>query len=1579
MKHKAIQRKNLPMALRRSASDDPRHGQGTCSDNEMEYSISRTESNCIEYNMVQFRYYKSFLPKAAIAKVLRSTPTGTAVNQAKTLESSTLTTGMDAELRDAVVLLVDISGFTRLSDRFQSFGQEGIDQLTSTINHMFSAIIDRVQSYSGDIIKFAGDALIVIWECTESTQAQAVEKAINCAIALERHGVFKVHMPDSKTLEFADQLARHFAPAANLSEELSGNQNFSEETKMENHFEDDGDEWLSSAAQLQKLEIRRRLRAVPWFKALDNEEIIKLAEKCELINYAEGELIMQQGDEGDSMMIVHSGIVSVYKREDSTPSESSSGNIGFGKEIASREEGEMIGEVSLLSGERRMASIVAATNCAMLVVSREALFPFMQRKPELKSSILEVMNFRLSGKEMKFPSCVTLRLHQSISFGQVWFAHVGGAELDPHSGARKEFLVIGKALNEAALALDEADIGSIIVHASAWKLVCTEFEGEKTLTGNFELKFKNSPDDSLAGDNDDIDLERIDLPAMRDFNTCSHVPDLKMYCHEGARDLQDIAHLAGDVRRMTVLFVRLHLEDLDNPSLQTIQRIHCSLLAIQKATYERKGTLRQFLQDDKGVLAICVMGMPPFNPHTNDPLRAVLTAIEIRNKLMEMKIATSIGITSGKAYSGFVGSSSRREMCAMGSMVNMAARLMCKAAEKDIFVDFETKESSCLFVDFQSMQPLKVKGRDEPIEVYRVSSLLPRDEILHRVQHFVKNYLEVDSIPIALQSYLLELISDGECSCLFVKNVCNNLIREGHIQKGENGTILHCDNLNGLECGLTKLEAIQRGELNMLLYLQVLIKVLCFLSHDSYFNLSLARNVYCATFPTFGQHFDTGIKELIQMGVLTFAEDKDLESLFSSDRCKCNACSTWTKRKNGLQVSVHVQLFAVPGVGMEDLIRIDKNIVPSNNIISKRKVSEIEEDSVDIEVCKAKISEENDTEMKDVESGASRYVASNVMKIIVPGLVDNILKQLLRTYLHVWHRIIAEYYEHALRKDVKSSFLILAYFWTHACDHNMVEPGTVLKAMHYTLKAAKFAVENLAFGAALEMLQRACRMTNSLATMQSIIDYKVGLLLEMAPLTLLVYGHGSSESIAAYHGLRHVIKSATLDDQAVFILAGVCANLFARQLFESGKKIAVCMFRNGLKISPFHKEVGLCFMIQALHCLGDFAGLLRYMKELHELYHEHITQGTDVPMINGVFLTAVTLAKWPAALLITGEIDLAENKFKETMQLIESIDHPPTICQMFCNLVSDYFTLNGDYYRCRDLSNRALILAQRYDLGQCKEIAERALAWSILSLSRSESNGDELLHQRSPMESAEAPGQAGPSTQEHGPQQSVKRLPVRTDFMTGERYESILAIYVAALKSEWKNVKHMVDSSMQTVERSGTYLFSEYVRVRNMAMLSLAQENIGDDEIWINYIKGIRLDYQKCQTFCASKGLVFLALLAALDWFELELLELEHTRKVDEALHKVCKDTRSVLRMVNGGSNFPLVTQANYLLREYENILIEFADAAISPGDSDYKGNYEDAWITSTLVGQKRDSQTSLMSEESLLDLLNDNIFDASM
>ena len=128
--------------------------------------------------------------------------------------------------------------------------------------------------------------------------------------------------------------------------------------------------------------------------------------------------------------------------------------------------------------------------------------------------------------------------------------------------------------------------------------------------------------------------------------------------------------------------------------------------------YERGGTLRQFLQDDKGLLAICVFGMPPGLQHDSDPLRGVLSALDIRDRLAALGLRAGIGVTTGRAYSGFVGSDGRREMCAMGSVVNMAARLMCKA-EGGVLVDRATYERASLAVAAQPFR-LNRHGAEPP-------------------------------------------------------------------------------------------------------------------------------------------------------------------------------------------------------------------------------------------------------------------------------------------------------------------------------------------------------------------------------------------------------------------------------------------------------------------------------------------------------------------------------------------------------------------------------------------------------------------------------------------------------------------------------------------------------------------------------------------------------------------------------------------------------------------------------------------------------------------------------------------------
>lgn len=56
-----------------------------------------------------------------------------------------------------VLLFVDISGFTALSQKLD------VDHLRQFINAYFKKLIDIVRKYGGDIVKFAGDAMFIIW------------------------------------------------------------------------------------------------------------------------------------------------------------------------------------------------------------------------------------------------------------------------------------------------------------------------------------------------------------------------------------------------------------------------------------------------------------------------------------------------------------------------------------------------------------------------------------------------------------------------------------------------------------------------------------------------------------------------------------------------------------------------------------------------------------------------------------------------------------------------------------------------------------------------------------------------------------------------------------------------------------------------------------------------------------------------------------------------------------------------------------------------------------------------------------------------------------------------------------------------------------------------------------------------------------------------------------------------------------------------------------------------------------------------------------------------------------------------
>ena len=85
----------------------------------------------------------------------------------------------------AAVLLSDISGFTPLSERLGQAGPTGAEELTNLINRYFTEMIQLIEIYGGQVIKFSGDAIIVLFPAQETPLPLAIRQAGECALAMQ--------------------------------------------------------------------------------------------------------------------------------------------------------------------------------------------------------------------------------------------------------------------------------------------------------------------------------------------------------------------------------------------------------------------------------------------------------------------------------------------------------------------------------------------------------------------------------------------------------------------------------------------------------------------------------------------------------------------------------------------------------------------------------------------------------------------------------------------------------------------------------------------------------------------------------------------------------------------------------------------------------------------------------------------------------------------------------------------------------------------------------------------------------------------------------------------------------------------------------------------------------------------------------------------------------------------------------------------------------------------------------------------------------------------------------------------------
>jgi len=189
----------------------------------------------------------------------------------------------------------------------------------------------------------------------------------------------------------------------------------------------------------------------------------------------------------------------------------------------------------------------------------------------------------------------------------------------------------------------------------------------------------------------------------------------------------DLLKLGGETRYCTFLFTDLRgfTSMSEKMTPEEVTEIMNATLTVQVEEIQRSGGMV-----DKFIGDACmgIFSAPLDLPQHED--RAIEAAVRIQerikelNETMEADIAIGVGVQTGLAVVGNMGSNTRFDYSAIGNAVNEAARYESATKEVgvDILIGYETAKS-CKYL-LKELEPIKVKGKENKLQVYTWDSKL---------------------------------------------------------------------------------------------------------------------------------------------------------------------------------------------------------------------------------------------------------------------------------------------------------------------------------------------------------------------------------------------------------------------------------------------------------------------------------------------------------------------------------------------------------------------------------------------------------------------------------------------------------------------------------------------------------------------------------------------------------------------------------------------------------------------------------------------------------------------------------------
>lgn len=185
---------------------------------------------------------------------------------------------------------------------------------------------------------------------------------------------------------------------------------------------------------------------------------------------------------------------------------------------------------------------------------------------------------------------------------------------------------------------------------------------------------------------------------------------------------KEVSILFADVRGFTG-FSEKHSAEEVTKTLNEYFEVMVDVIAAHE------GVLDKFMGD--GLMV--VFGAPYDQP--DHARRAVITALEMQAALQSLnlkraqkgaeRIDIGIGVNTGTAISGNLGSLKRMEFTVVGDSVNTASRLESTAKKGQILLGRNTFEKVKNFIEFEPVGKVQVKGKKDPIDVWLATGLKP--------------------------------------------------------------------------------------------------------------------------------------------------------------------------------------------------------------------------------------------------------------------------------------------------------------------------------------------------------------------------------------------------------------------------------------------------------------------------------------------------------------------------------------------------------------------------------------------------------------------------------------------------------------------------------------------------------------------------------------------------------------------------------------------------------------------------------------------------------------------------------------